>query len=357
MRQLVSCIGDVRVERGYWHCASCGRGGSSFDRWAGLRSGSLTAGGRQLVVLAGSRMSYDQASVDLQRFCGIRVSDQTIRRACDAAGDRAREHLESERATRRLAEADGQIETSTDGAKVNTTEGWREVRAVVIARREAGGSCDIAAWDERQLPAPHTKLAWAGVVSAEQVGRRWRTCGEQLGWGLGEGVSVVADGAAWIWKQATQHLPEHEAVVDVYHVLEHVHEAARTLHGQSEAARQWAERQRELLFRWGAQSYLKAHLAPQVRAARAEHDSDRATALRSLFMYLWRHRGRLRYADRLRRGLPIGSGQIEGVCKNTLNRRLRKNSPRWRPENADRMAALCCLHTSNQWDDFWPAAA
>jgi len=36
----------------------------------------------------------------------------------------------------------------------------------------------------------------------------------------------------------------------------------------------------------------------------------------------------MRYRDRLRRGLPTGSGQIEGVCKNTLNRRLRLNNPR-----------------------------
>jgi hypothetical protein len=53
------------------------------------------------------------------------------------------------------------------------------------------------------------------------------------------------------------------------------------------------------------------------------------------------------------RDARVAPGQIEGVCKNTLNRRLRKNSPRWRPERANHMAALCCLHASDQWETFW----
>jgi len=58
------------------------------------------------------------------------------------------------------------------------------------------------------------------------------------------------------------------------------------------------------------------------------------------------------YRDRLRRDLPIGSGQIEGVCKNTLNRRLRLNNPRGRPEHAQNMTALCCLHASHPWEAY-----
>jgi len=36
----------------------------------------------------------------------------------------------------------------------------------------------------------------------------------------------------------------------------------------------------------------------------------------------------MRDRDGLRRDRPIGSGQIEGACKNTLNHRLRLNDPR-----------------------------
>jgi len=95
-------------------------------------------------------------------------------------------------------------------------------------------------------------------------------------------------------------------------------------------------------------------LAPQVRALKQQGDQkDQSSELRGLLRYIWSHRGRLNYRDRLRRGRTIGSGQMEGMCKNTLNDRLRKNNPRWRVTMANNMAALCCLHTSDQWDTFW----
>jgi len=94
-----------------------------------------------------------------------------------------------------------------------------------------------------------------------------------------------------------------------------------------------------------------------VSARRNDPDGEKAKSLRALRGYLWTHRGRMRYRDQLRRGLPIGSGQIEGVCKHTLNRRLCLNNARWRPEHAQDMAALCCLHTSDQWEGFWNQTA
>ena len=106
------------------------------------------------------------------------------------------------------------------------------------------------------------------------------------------------------------------------------------------------------------QKYLRRQLLPAAREARrANAQSDKSQALRSLLNYLWSHRGRMGYRDRLRRGLPIGSGQIEGFCKSTLNRRLRLNNARWLPQSADHMAALCCLHTSKQWENFWSRVA
>lgn len=177
---------------------------------------------------------------------------------------------------------------------------------------------------------------------------------KRLKLGQGQGISALADGAPWIWKQFKTQLPEHEGVLDVYHMLEHLHEAGRALHGEGEAAQAWAEKQRAALFRDGPHRYLKKRLLPMLKKQRQpEGDPAHAKALRALFIYLWPHRGRMRYRDRLRRGLPIGSGQVEGMCKNTLNKRLRKNNPRWRIENADRIAALACLHRSDLWDDFW----
>jgi hypothetical protein len=62
---------------------------------------------------------------------------------------------------------------------------------------------------------------------------------------------------------------------------------------------------------------------------------------------------RMNYADRLRRGLIIGSGQIEGACKTVIGRRLKLNSARWIPQRAQNLVALPSLHYSQLWTSYW----
>jgi hypothetical protein len=352
-------VGEVRVERACGYCRSCRRTVTGVDRWSGLERDSLTPRGRRLVVLAGTDHSFDQASDRLWEYCGIRISDQTVRRACDKAGEAAQAYLEAEpAAVEQVEAAKGECELTMDGAKVNTTDGWREIRGMVVCKREKGEPAGVRQWKGRALPEPRARVAWALIADSETVGEQIGRWAKQLNWGRGTRVSVLGDGIPWIWTQSRAHLPDHEGCLDVWHLMEHLHQAGRKLHGEGEQARRWAELQRAKLFRYGAARYLKQHLLPQLKTERrAAPDGEAAEALRSLFLYLYRHRRRMNYRDRLRRGLPIGSGQIEGVCKNTLNRRLRKNSPRWRPKMAVHIAALCCLHTSDLWDQFWKHAA
>jgi len=61
------------------------------------------------------------------------------------------------------------------------------------------------------------------------------------------------------------------------------------------------------------------------------------------------------YRRRLAEGLPIGSGLVEGTCKNVVGKRLKLNSARWRVRRAEHMAALRCLHYSKLWEPYWAA--
>ena len=90
--------------------------------------------------------------------------------------------------------------------------------------------------------------------------------------------------------------------------------------------------------------------------AAQEHRAKRE-ALQGLLGYLRPNQEALRYGDRLRRGLPIGSGQIEGACKTVVGRRLKLNSARWSPPNIEPIASLCGLQYSDLWDAYWSARA
>lgn len=63
----------------------------------------------------------------------------------------------------------------------------------------------------------------------------------------------------------------------------------------------------------------------------------------------WMGTEELNYAERLQEGRSIGSGQVEGACKNLIGRRLKQAAARWRVRRLNRMARLCSIMYSQQW--------
>ena len=76
-------------------------------------------------------------------------------------------------------------------------------------------------------------------------------------------------------------------------------------------------------------------------------------ALDSLAGYLCPHAERLHYQQRLAEGRSIGSGLIEGACKNLIGRRLNQTGARWLIPNANCMATLGSLVYADQGDAYW----
>src|SRR5439155_13052645 len=94
------------------------------------------------------------------------------------------------------------VEFQTDGTSVNTTEGWREMRLSIFAKRVAGAPVeDLDAWDDQRLPAPSARVAAAGIRTSESLGPQWRRSATRLGLRDPATVTVIADGGKWIWKQ------------------------------------------------------------------------------------------------------------------------------------------------------------
>src|SRR2546421_282590 len=83
---------------------------------AGMGKGDLTIGARRLACLAASSWSFDKASENLSEFCGLSISDQTIRRVADEEGSKAFDWMDTAyAATTKFTRAGGQTEFSGDG--------------------------------------------------------------------------------------------------------------------------------------------------------------------------------------------------------------------------------------------------
>jgi len=347
---VLSVVGEVELSRRYYSCRRCHENQTPLDGWAGLVAGRCTPAARRMLALAGMGFSFDTAAERLEELCLLRVSNDTIRRVSEAEGEAAQQFLAtSDLPPKAFAGGAGQAEFYTDGISVNTTEGWRDLRVSVFAKRGAGGPATPADWASRVLPPPSARVAWASMAACEQQGIAWRRQADRLGVADGE-LSVLADGAKWVWDQAGQCWKNAEWVLDVFHVSEHIHACGKAIHGQADArARVWSDAQVQSLIADGPVRYIR-----DLKAYAALHaDPAKARALESLLNYLTPHVDSMWYRERLAAGRPIGSGLIEGANKTIVSNRLKLNSARWTPAHAEQISALRCLDYSGLWPQFW----
>jgi hypothetical protein len=310
----------------------------------------LSPHAERLTALAAASWSYDRASHLLDELCGLRLSDTTIRRhSLETAGAMRTWQREAPEVAERFQQADGAVEFSTDGTGVNTVGGWREMRLAAFAKRPAGSSAAPAEWDNRTLPAPTARVVFGGFWTATQYGPQWRAWATRLGIRQTTDITVLADGAKWIWRQADQHLPGAAGVLDIYHSSEHLYGAAKGLFGDGAAeVEPWVAQRRQTLLTGGA-----AALHEELQQLSSDATPAQRRCLRGLDDYFAPHGERTPYRDRLAAGRPIGSGLIEGACKTVIGRRLKQTGARWRLRNAERVLALCGLMYGDFWDEYW----
>jgi len=348
----LTVVGEVDLSRRYYSCRTCGESCLPLDQWSGLVStGMATPGCRRMLSLAGMSWSFDTASDHLAELCVLKVSNDTIRRVSEEEGKSAQQWIAtSDRPGEVFKQAEGQQEFYTDGVTVNTTQGWRDLRLNVMDKRESGLPATPDNWADRVLPEPSVRIAWASLAACQQQGRAWKRMSRKLGVIDDDTLSVLADGAKWIWDQANLCWKKAQWVLDVFHVSQHIHDCGKVLFGEkSPQARPWSQAQLQRLIEHGPVQYLR-----DLKDLRTLHsDAGKIKAISSLLGYLEPNVDSLWYRQRLAQGRPIGTGLIEGGCKTIVSNRLKLNSARWVPKHAEQIAALRCLDYSGLWSAFW----
>lgn len=310
-----------------------------------------------MLTLAGTSWSFDRASAHLKEFCHLKVSDDTVERVCQEEGERARKWMsESSEPVRAFKKAAGHAEFSSDGVKINTVDAWREMRLSMLAKRQPTTPCRAEQWDNRVLNEPTVRFSMCAIAHADRVGATWKKLSQRMNLDEEPVVNVQADGAKWIWEQAARRLPKHNGnwCLDVYHLSQHLHQCGRELIGEGPAARKWADERLKVALKENGPAMIQRI---ELEASRQIQGSTHEKSLHDLLAYLYPNRDRMWYRDRLAEGEPIGSGMIEGGCKNIIGARLKLNNARWRIRRAERIGTLRCVEASNQWSDFWKSAA
>jgi hypothetical protein len=330
-REVLTLVGGVRVWRRYLRCPACGKHCRPSDEWLGWRGGFSRAV-EEVVAWECTALPYREALTSLEKLAGLEVSLQGAEAVVAAWG--AKPLLLPPQAE--PLGRDGVIEI--DGASAFVGGRWREVKLGAFFE-----------WD-RQAEASHRQpVARSYVASWEPVGQFQETLWQEAlvrGTVSARALAVLGDGAPWIWELASWLFPRAVQILDWYHLSEHLWEAAKVVHGEGTApttrlAKRWEGEVWE-----GRSEGVEAHLRELVAQGR----DDTEATLRRCADYLLTHQRRLRYPEFRAQGWPVGSGVVEGGCKQVIGMRLKRKSTRWSEAGAAAVLHLRVDRLSNRWE-------
>jgi hypothetical protein len=195
------------------------------------------------------------------------------------------------------------------------------------------GSCSYIATFE---PA----AVFSDMVKAEGIRR---------GAGHVRQLTILGDGAPWIWAIATDKFPEATQIVDLFHAREHLNDLARQLEfmlgGRED---DWLAARREDLDYGDIDAICRAARVFQLVGTKKDE-------LDTALGYFEHNAPRMRYKWSQSRGLFTGSGVVESGCKAVIGQRLKLSGMRWTVAGADAIATLRCQQARRPEDRIWPA--
>jgi hypothetical protein len=317
--------------------------------------------------LAAADGPFAKASRMLETMAGVRLTAKRVERAAEASGaakaeaDRGRAKVITARTLVPLppdplpdklyAVIDGtgvpMTSKETAGRDGKGDDGRARTREVKLAVfftqdeaddegypvRDRGSSSYIATFE----PAH----AFAGLVEAEGI-RRGAHHVRQL--------TIIGDGAAWIWNIATAKFPEATQIVDLFHAREHLHDLARSLEfmlGDHKDA--WLAARIEDLDYGDIDGICKAARAYPLTGVKKDE-------LDTALGYFENNAPRMRYHWFRSRGLFTGSGVVEASCKSIIGQRLKQSGMHWTVNGASAIATLRCHQASCPDDHIWQSA-
>lgn len=167
----------------------------------------------------------------------------------------------------------------------------------------------------------------------------------------GNELVCILDGERSLWALVCAYFPAAFFVLDIFHVLEHLGKAALLFHDEdSPQAREFVTERLRMLLQGKAGRMiggLKQMLTKHELSHAARH------SLNQVIGYLERNRKHMRYEICLAKGYPVGSGVIEGACRNLINDRLELTGMSWTIRGAESVMRLRAVHINKDWDAFW----
>jgi hypothetical protein len=366
-KRLMTVVGEVNLERAYYYCPQCREGVIPRDRELDVEGTLFSPGVWRMSGLVGAKEAFDEGRRDLEELAGLKISTKALERMAETIGAdiETKMQLECELAMSdklvwlKAEHGINRMYIAIDGTGVPMVPREMERRRGKGSdgkgkTREAKLGCVFTQTgvDDKGRPVRDAEsTTYVGAIeTAEQFGHRIYAEAVRRGLRDAREVVVIGDGAPWIWKLAAKHFWGATQIVDLYHALEHLSNAAKAAYGPSNPkTKQWISVHRDDLKNGDIDAALKS-----LKRLRPSVFEDKAT-VRKAIGYFQDNRQRMQYSDFRKRGLFTGSGVVEAGCKTVMGRRLKQSGMRWTVRGANSIIALRCCQMSGRWEDYWEA--
>jgi hypothetical protein len=168
----------------------------------------------------------------------------------------------------------------------------------------------------------------------------------------GEKKTVVAvmDGEKALWEVLKFFLPCAVGVLDIFHVLERLWNAAHVFHAEgSTAAEEFVNTRLRMLLEGKVGGVIGGF-----RQMLTKHSlsGPEQKALSTVIGYFENNREHMQYDKYLAAGYPIGSGIAEGACRHLVKDRMEQTGMRWTVAGAQAMLHTRALYLNGDWPAF-----
>jgi len=311
--ELVTSLGRIRLRRPYFYCRSCRQGCVPVDAAWRLGPANTTPQAQARVAYLAHAMPYHRLPASFPQLgLPLRLDVSTCEKITQQLGVALAAHPPAG-----PEESAGLLVLQVDGVLFPTRDGYREAQCGVLYEPEGEDAAP-------EGDAGGRKEFWgtvqdrAGVIAEACRRLEARRSSPQ------QRVGVMGDGAHWIWDDLAPKVPNRREMLDFYHATEPLAKvAAARFAGEAEERAHWLGEMRHELRYVGPWRVIR-----EVERWRPETEAAQKVRREELG-YLRRNRERMHYPTYVREGFPIGTGAVEGACKNLVGARLKGAGMRW----------------------------
>ena len=341
-KDIHSLFGWITVKRAYYHCSGCGASLFPYDVTSGLGSEQVSAGLAKVCCLLAVDDSFEQSSRKIEALTGQKVSDNTIERVVHHVGSVAQEQQNQQLQRffddKQIPESQSKPErlyVAVDGTTVHETDGWHETKIGVIY------------WEDERK---RRKSCYVGrFETSETFG--WHVWLEACRCGLRQAKEVVylGDGAPWIRTEHHRHFGRATFIIDWFHASEYVWDCGKKLFGEgTKATEEWVKEHLDLLWDGWTKKLLD-----DLKEQRKKYRGAKREAMDTLIRYISSNEEQMRYDVFRAKDYDIGSGAVEGACKNVVGKRLKQSAMIWSRLGSSSVLALRVSWLNNRWEQLW----